>query len=297
LPVDQYIGGIEHACMHLIYARFFTKALRDLKFLDFDEPFMRLFNQGMLHGPDGEKMSKSKGNVINPDDISKKYGMDTARYFLLSLASPDKPRNWSKEGINGSLRFIKKIFKTFENIKQGKSSEDFVFKLNSAVKDITEFYGNFHYRKATIKLKELFDSLAKQEEVTRKDLETSLKLLSPICPHITEELWSKLGNKDFISTSEWPKVDKSKIEKKGKGVDLNSKVAGDIKYVLEKTGAEAKKVYLYVVPFEIDKLDAGKIGEAVEREVKIFAVNDSKKYDPKGMAKKAKPGKAGIYLE
>ncbi|MCK5321569.1 class I tRNA ligase family protein, partial [Candidatus Pacearchaeota archaeon] len=105
LPVDQYIGGAEHACMHLIYARFFTKALRDLKFLDFDEPFKALFNQGMLHGPDGEKMSKSKGNIINPDEISKKYGMDSARYFLLSLAAPDKPRNWSEKGIQGSLRF------------------------------------------------------------------------------------------------------------------------------------------------------------------------------------------------
>ncbi|MCK5449441.1 leucine--tRNA ligase [Candidatus Pacearchaeota archaeon] len=294
LPVDQYIGGAEHACMHLIYARFFTKVLRDLKFLDFDEPFKVLFNQGMLHGSDGEKMSKSKGNIINPDEISKKYGMDSARYFLLSLAAPDKPRDWSDKGIQGSLRFIKKIFSISENIKFGKSSEDFISKLSSTTRDVTEFYGNFQYRKATIKLKELFDFLAEQKEVSKEDFGISLKLLSPICPHIAEELWEKLGNNDFISLSKWPKVEKSE-KKKEKGVDLNSKIIEDIKYVLEKVGT-GKVVYLYVMPFELGKIDTGKIGKAIGKEVKVFAVNDSKKFDPEGKAKRAKPGKVGIYL-
>ncbi len=295
LPVDQYIGGAEHACMHLIYARFFTKALRDLKFLDFDEPFKALFNQGMLHGPDGEKMSKSKGNIVNPDEVSKKYGMDSARYFLLSLAAPDKPRDWSEKGIKGSLRFVKKIFSIFENVMFGKSSDDFVSKLNSMVKDVTEFYKSFQYRKATIKLKELFDLLIKQKEVSKEDLGISLKLLSPICPHIAEELWEKLGNKDFISVSEWPKINKLKVENKGKGTDLNLKIIEDVKYVLGKV-ENGNVVYLYVMPFELGKVDVGKIGKAVGKKVEIFAVNDSGKFDPEGKAKKAKPGKAGIYL-
>jgi len=109
LPVDQYIGGIEHATMHLLYARFWTKALRDLGYVNYGEPFTKLFNQGMLHGEGGIKMSKSKGNVVNPDAVSEKYGIDTARYFLLSLAEPDKPRDWSEKGIQGSLRFTTKL--------------------------------------------------------------------------------------------------------------------------------------------------------------------------------------------
>ncbi|MFH1238261.1 MAG: leucine--tRNA ligase [archaeon] len=296
LPVDQYIGGAEHACMHLIYARFFTKVLRDLKFLDFDEPFKALFNQGMLHGPDGEKMSKSKGNIINPDEVSKKYGMDSARYFLLSLAAPDKPRDWSEKGIQGSLRFIRKIFNIFENIKFGKSSDDFVSKLGLTIKEVTEFYGSFQYRKATIKLKELFDLLIEQKEVSKEDFGISLKLLNPICPHITEELWEKLGNKNFISVSEWPKIDNSRIKKKEKKFDLNLKIIEDVKYVLEKVGG-GNVVYIYVMPFELGKVDVEKIEKAVGKRVKVFAVNDSKKHDPQNKAKKAKPGKVGIYLE
>ncbi len=296
LPVDQYIGGAEHACMHLIYARFFTKALRDLKFLDFDEPFKALFNQGMLHGPDGDKMSKSKGNIVNPDEVSNKYGMDTARYFLLSLAAPDKPRDWSEKGIQGSLRFIKKIFNTSENIKFGKSSSDFVSKLNSAIKDTGRFFENFQHRKATIKLKELFDLLTEQKEVAKKDFESCLKLLSPICPHITEELWKKLGNKDFISVSEWPKADEKKIRGQEQVADLNEKIIKELKPIVEKY-PDKKNVYLYVMPFEISKVDTIKIGDAIGKDVNIFAVDNSKKYDPGNKAKKAKPGKAGIYLE
>lgn len=282
--------------MHLIYARFFTKVLRDLKFLDFDEPFKALFNQGMLHGPDGEKMSKSKGNIINPDEVSKKYGMDSARYFLLSLAAPDKPRDWSEKGIQGSLRFIRKIFNIFENIKFGKSSDDFVSKLGLTIKEVTEFYGSFQYRKATIKLKELFDLLIEQKEVSKEDFGISLKLLNPICPHITEELWEKLGNKNFISVSEWPKIDNSRIKKKEKKFDLNLKIIEDVKYVLEKVGG-GNVVYIYVMPFELGKVDVEKIEKAVGKRVKVFAVNDSKKHDPQNKAKKAKPGKVGIYLE
>ncbi|MEA3248651.1 MAG: leucine--tRNA ligase [Nanoarchaeota archaeon] len=295
LPVNQYIGGAEHACMHLIYARFFTKVLRDLKFLDFDEPFKALFNQGMLCGPNGEKMSKSKGNIVNPDEVSKKYGMDSARYFLLSLAAPDKPRDWSDKGIQGSLRFVRKIFSIFDNVKFGKSSEDFVLKLNSVVGEVTEFYGSFQYRKATIKLKELFDLLGEPKEVAKKDFETSLKLLSPICPHIAEELWEKIGNKDFISVSKWPKVDDLRVKKKEGEVDLNLKIIDDVKYVLGKVRG-GKVVYLYVMPFELGGVDVGRIGKAVGKKVEVFAVNDSGKFDPEGKAKKAKPGKAGIYL-
>lgn len=208
-PVDTYIGGKEHATMHLIYIRFYTKFLRDLGLLNFDEPVFRLFNQGMLHGPDGEKMSKSRGNIVLPETISKKYGIDSARLFLVSIASPDKDLNWSEIGVEGSLRFINKVIDKVSNIKIGKSSKRFESKLNSCLKDVSSYIEEFKYNLAVINIKELFDYF--EDEISKKDLGDCIKLLSPFCPHISEELWEKLGNKKFISLETWPKFNVKKI--------------------------------------------------------------------------------------
>ncbi len=238
MPVDQYIGGAEHACMHLIYARFFTKALRDMGFLNFDEPFTKLFNQGMLHGPDGHVMSKSRGNVVLPEKISDKYGIDTARFFLMSIASPEKDLEWSDKGIQGSARFMNKLFSYFENVKAGKSSKKVESKLNKAIKGITEDIENFRYNFAIIKIRGLFDSL--EDEVSKDTLEKFLKLLHPFCPHFTEELWEKIGNKPFITKEEWPKYDESKIDLKAEEIEnFVEGVVDDIMNVLEL--ADVKK--------------------------------------------------------
>ncbi len=232
MPVDQYIGGAEHACMHLIYARFFTKALRDMGYVGFDEPFTKLFNQGMLHGEDGFVMSKSRGNVVLPETISKKYGIDTARFFLVSIASPDKDLAWSDTGIEGSARFINKIWNYFTPVKIGKSSEKVESKLNKAIKGITGDIENFRYNLAIIKIRELFDSL--EEEVSLDTLEKFLKLLHPFCPHLTEELWEKIGNKPFISLASWPKYDESKINLKAEEAEkIISNTISDIRSVLK----------------------------------------------------------------
>ncbi len=211
-PIDQYIGGKEHACMHLIYIRFYTKFLRDLGLLSFDEPAINLFNQGMLQGPDGEKMSKSKGNVILPEVISEKYGLDSARLFLVSVASPDKDINWSDQGAEGSARFIKRIFDYVDNVKFGKTSKRIESKLHKTIRDVSVNLENFKYNLAVINIRELFDSF--EEEISKKDFECFLKLLSPICPHIAEELWENMSNKTFISAESWPKFDESKIDDK-----------------------------------------------------------------------------------
>jgi leucyl-tRNA synthetase len=300
MPVNQYIGGVEHACMHLIYARFFTKALRDLGMLNFDEPFTSLFNQGMLHGPDGDKMSKSKGNVINPDEVSEKYGMDTARFFLLSLAAPDKPRDWSDKGIQGSLRFIKKVVNYFDEVKITKADAKTESKLNKAIKGITKDIEDFKYNLAVIKIRDLFDILP--TETSKQVLEKALKLISVFCPHIAEELWHKLGNKDFISLSEWPKVDEKKIDEKLEQAEESvDKAVGDImnviKIVKEKNGKDCEKVYVYVIPPELKNYDSELLSKRVGKEVKVFAINDKEIYDPDGKAKKAKFGKPGIYIE
>ncbi len=289
MPVDQYIGGAEHACMHLIYARFFTKALRDLGFLKFDEPFTSLFNQGMLHGEDGFVMSKSRGNVVLPESVSKKYGIDTARLFLVSVASPDKDLDWSEKGIEGSFRFIKKIINYFENVKIKNSDARIKSKLNKTIKEVTMNIENFDYNLAVIKIRTLFDSLP--GETSKDVLMKSLKLLHPFCPHVTEEFWEKIGNKSFISLEKWPIADEKKIDKKfEEQEDAIKKLKADINNIKKITGKKNPKIYVYVIPKELS------IYENIEG-VEVFAINDKNKYDPENKSKKVKSGRPGIYFE
>jgi leucyl-tRNA synthetase len=302
LPADLYIGGIEHACMHLIYARFFTKALRDLGFLKFDEPFKKLFSQGMLGGEGGEKMSKSKGNVINPDEVSKNYGMDVSRFFLLSLAAPDKPREWSENGIQGSYNFLAKIFISFQNVKIGKSDEKTESKINKAIQEITEYIEDFKYNLAIIRLRDLFESLP--SETSKANLEKYLKLLHPFCPHITEELWEKLENKKFISLEKWPIADKSKInekfEQQEKAIEKLAEDINNISNLLKERGKkQPTKAFVYVLPNEIEFYTESleKVHKKTGLKIKFFSVSDKEKYDPQEKSKKVKPGRPGIHLE
>jgi len=301
IPVDQYIGGAEHACMHLIYARFFTKALRDLGFVKIDEPFLSLFNQGYLYGEGGKKMSKSLGNVINPDEVSKKYGMDTARFFLLSLAAPDKPRDWSEKGIQGSLKFIKRMINYFSKIKKGKPSKLIESKLNSSINEIEKQIENFKYNLAIINIRQLFETI-EQESIDKKTAEIFLKLLSPFCPHITEELWNKLGNKDLISLSDWPKADKKKINPElEKSEEQKQKLVSDIANIInilkqKKEFKNKKSIKIYTIPNELEiyKTTIQKIQKSFNLETSIHNIKDAKQ---EGKKIKASPGKPGIYLE
>jgi len=214
MPVDQYIGGAEHACMHLIYARFFTMALRDMKLLDLKsgEPFTNLFNQGKMHGPDGFVMSKSRGNVVLPAEVSNRFGIDTARLFLTSQSLPDKDTQWKEDGIEGTYKVVVKIMNFFGKVKTGSSSRRIESKIHKAIKGVSEDIENFRYNFAAIKLRELFDALEDEKEVSKEHLSIFLKLLHPFCPHITEELWHKLGNKNLISLESWPVADEKKID-------------------------------------------------------------------------------------
>ncbi|MBS3172426.1 leucine--tRNA ligase [Candidatus Woesearchaeota archaeon] len=217
LPVDMYIGGSEHACMHLIYARFFTKALRDLGMLELDEPFKVLYNQGMIHGEDGFVMSKSRGNVVDPIKTLDKYGADALRIFLVSNASPDKDSSWSATGIESSYKLVSKIYNYVKKAKVGITSARVENKLNKTIKEVTEDLENLRYNLALIKIRELVDSFEKQ--ISKKDLESFVKLICPFAPHIAEELWNLIGNKKFVSLETWPKFDSKKINPELDAID------------------------------------------------------------------------------
>jgi leucyl-tRNA synthetase len=300
--IDMYIGGKEHACMHDIYFRFYTKFLRDLGLIKIDEPAAKLFVQGMVHGEDGNKMSKSVGNVIDPIDMIKKYGADSLRMFLVSVASPDSDFNWSDKGIQGTHKFITKLMSSFDEIRIGNSSKRLESKLNKAIKEITDYVENFKYNLAIIKLRSLLDVFIEENQINKKDLSLFVRLLSVFCPHLSEELWEKIGNKGFISLSKWPTFDEKKIdenlEKQEQQVDnVVRDIVNVLKIIKEKQGKSGKKIYLYVMPHEKDIYDEKRLSSRIGKEVVVFAVNDKDKYDPEEKSKKAKPGKPGVFVE
>ncbi len=302
-PIDIYIGGKEHACMHDIYIRFYHKFLRDLGLLNSDEPAKKLFVQGFVNGEDGNKMSKSRPEyIVDPMDMIKKYGADSLRLFLVSVASPDSDFNWSDKGIQGSNRFVDKFFNFIEKLKIGKSSKRLESKINQGIKEISDYIENFKYNLSVIKLRALFDVFVEEKEANKKDLESFLKLLSVFCPHVCEELWEKIRGKGFISLADWPVADEKKIDKElEKQEQIVESVVGDIMNILrilkEKQGKECEKVYLYVMPNEIGIYDGERLSNRIGKKLDVFAVNDKNKYDPSGKAKKAKPGKPGIFVE
>ena len=298
LPVDIYIGGAEHATMHLLYARFWTKALRDLGYVEYDEPFKKLFNQGMLHASDGRKMSKSLGNVINPLDIIKEQGADALRLTLMSFALPDSDTNWDNKILQGSSKFLIKVYDKIDKIKISKADARTESKLNRTIKQVTNYIMNFKYNLAVIEIRGFFNCLP--EETSKKVLENFLKLLHPFCPHITEELWFKIGGKGFISLAQWPVAEEKKIDKNlEKQEKLIEKLIEDITYVVRLVGKKKEKVFVYVLPnekkFYSENLDLVK--KRTRLEIELYAVNEKNKYDPENKSKKIKPGRPGIYLE
>jgi leucyl-tRNA synthetase len=299
MPVDQYIGGAEHAVMHLMYARFFTKVLKDLGFVSFGEPFKKLFNQGIVY-KDGAKMSKSAGNVIYQTDISNKYGIDTARLFLMFVSSPEKQMEWSDAGVEGAFRILNRLITLSDRV--GKSNERQDSKINSAIKKVTASIDSFEYPKAVISITEAMDYCA--EGTSKANYEVLLKLISPFCPHIAEELWHKIGNKSFISLESWPVADEKKInlklEEQEKQVEkLAEDILNILRIVKEKENKTPTKAFLYTIPPEkkLYEENIAMIEKKTNLKLQVFAVNDKAKYDPQNKAGKAKFGKPAVYLE
>ncbi len=202
MPIDQYVGGQEHATGHLIYFRFFTKVIRDLGLLNVDEPALKLFVQGDVN-KDGFRMSKSRGNVVDPVHVINKYSTDTLRFFLMFVSSPDKTLEWSDEGIEGSSRFLNRAFELV-NKKTGANDAEILNKMHRTIMEVSAGIEEFKFNNCLIKIKEYADFLGKREVVSKESLEVLCKLLNPFCPHITEEMWEMLGNKKYLSLNKWP---------------------------------------------------------------------------------------------
>ena len=217
LPVDMYIGGVEHAVLHLLYSRFYTKFLNDIGVIDFDEPFKKLFNQGMITGKNGIKMSKSKGNVVSPDDLVRDYGCDSLRIYELFVGPPELDSEWDDKGIEGVNRFLKRFWKLALDNKDKdiKATPELVKVRHKLVHDITNRLNTFSLNTVISGFMEYNNKLmelSKKGGVDKETLETYIILLAPFAPHVSEELWEQFGHTDSVFHATWPEYDEEAMK-------------------------------------------------------------------------------------
>ncbi len=234
LPVDMYIGGVEHAVLHLLYSRFYTKFLHDIGVVDFDEPFKKLFNQGMITGKNGIKMSKSKGNVVSPDDLVRDYGCDSLRLYELFVGPPELDAEWDDRGIEGVSRFLNRFYNLVMTSKDKdiKETKEMVKLRHKLVYDIEQRFEQFSLNTVISGFMEYnnkFIELAKKEGgIDKETLKTFVTLLAPFAPHLGEELWRELGGTDSVFHSTWPECDTEamKDDEVEIAVQINGKTRG-----------------------------------------------------------------------
>ncbi|HZG81908.1 MAG TPA: leucine--tRNA ligase [Brevibacillus sp.] len=240
LPIDIYIGGAEHAVLHLLYARFWHKFLYDIGVVPTKEPFQKLFNQGMILGENNEKMSKSKGNVVNPDDIGQSHGEDTLRLYEMFMGPLDASIAWSTKGLDGARRFLDRVYRLYVNdngelnpkiVNTDKpNAMDRVY--HQTVKKVTEDYEGLRFNTGISQLMVFINEAYKADVLPKKYMEDFVKMLSPITPHLAEELWEKLGHKDTIAYEAWPTYDESKL------------VEDEVEIVLQVNGKNKEKLLI-----------------------------------------------------
>jgi leucyl-tRNA synthetase len=270
LPVDLYIGGVEHAILHLIYSRFFTKVLRDFGLTDISEPFPHYLAQGMVT-KDGSAMSKSKGNIVDPDDILERYGADTLRLFILFASPPDKEFAWAEEGVEGSFRFLLRVWTILhENLDlfvagaagpatapAGDPAAQVVRKTHQTIRKVTEDIGvRFHLNTAISSIMELYNLARKERDELRRTpegrdalrlaLESIVRLLCPFAPHMAEELWEKTGHAGLLTRSDWPAFDPAlaREEMATVVVQINGKLRDKFEAALDLPEAELEAAAL-----------------------------------------------------
>ena len=284
MPVDQYIGGVEHAIMHLLYSRFFVKAFKSMGMLDFDEPFKNLLTQGMVL-MDGSKMSKSKGNTVSPIEIINKYGADTARLFVLFAAPPERDLDWSEQGVEGCFRFLNRVYRLVDELAEVAKSnaevktvtkEDKAMRLviHSTLKKVTtDLSEKFGFNTAIAALMELINEMYKYKEldtrndgIIREGIETIVTILAPFTPHIGEELWTMIGKEGSVFNISWPAYDESALvqDEVEVIVQVNGKLRAKVSMDANISREDMEKVAM-----EDEKVKAAIEGKNV---VKVIAV-------------------------
>ena len=284
MPVDQYIGGVEHAIMHLLYARFFVKAFKSMGMIDFDEPFKNLLTQGMVL-MDGSKMSKSKGNTVSPIEIINKYGADTARLFVLFAAPPERDLDWSEQGVEGCFRFLNRVYRLVDELAEVAKSnaevkavtkEDKAMRLviHSTLKKVTaDLSEKFGFNTAIAALMELINEMYKYKEldtrndgIIREGIETIVTILAPFTPHLGEELWTMIGKEGSVFDISWPKYDESALvqDEVEVIVQVNGKLRAKVSMDANISREDMEKIAL-----EDEKVKASIEGKTV---VKVIAV-------------------------
>ncbi|WP_243524900.1 leucine--tRNA ligase [Bacillus pseudomycoides] len=261
LPVDIYIGGAEHAVLHLLYARFWHKVLYDIGVVPTKEPFQQLFNQGMILGENNEKMSKSKGNVVNPDDIVASHGADTLRLYEMFMGPLDASIAWSENGLDGARRFLDRVWRLFVQ-DNGELSEKITDAPNKelekayhqTVKKVTEDYAELRFNTAISQMMMFINDAYKAEALPKEYVEGFVKMIAPVAPHVAEELWSKLGYSETITYANWPTFDESKLVEDE--VEIVVQVMGKVRAKL-KTKKDASKE-------EMEQLALEEVKEQIE---------------------------------
>ena len=243
MPVDLYVGGVEHAVLHLLYSRFWHHVLHDLGLVSTREPFQKLFNQGMIQGEDGQKMSKSRGNVVNPDDVVQEYGADSFRLYEMFMGPLEKSKPWSTTGLQGCYRFVQKVWKLFtedpSRIQENCASDETIKILHQSIKKVTEDLSDLRFNTSVSQLMIFVNHLTKLEKLDKSVLHQFLLILNPFAPHLSEELNQMLGYK-IITNSDWPIYDKTKIleDKIEIAIQFNGKTRGKIHIANEESQIE-----------------------------------------------------------
>ncbi|USK38276.1 leucine--tRNA ligase [Cytobacillus firmus] len=274
LPVDIYIGGAEHAVLHLLYARFWHKVLYDVGVVHTKEPFQKLFNQGMILGENNEKMSKSKGNVVNPDEIVESHGADTLRLYEMFMGPLEASIAWSTNGLDGSRRFLDRIWRLFveetgelspriQDIEEGSSLEKVY---HQTVKKVTEDYEGLRFNTAISQMMVFINEAYKADVLPKTFAEGFVKMLSPIAPHISEELWSKFGHDESIAYEAWPAFDEAKMV--DDEVEIVIQINGKVKAKL-MVPADAKKDLLEQIAMGDEKVKEQIDGKTVRKVIAV----------------------------
>jgi leucyl-tRNA synthetase len=258
MPVDLYVGGVEHAVLHLLYSRFWTKVMYDAGLVPFDEPFAKLLNQGQLMGPDGKRMSKSRGNVITPDETIESHGADALRLYELFMAPFEQDVDWSKDGLNGARRFLVRVWNLMKETFSGSSSAaaldpDLERLIHRTIKQVTERIETLHFNTVISALMEFSNTLIERQakgawrtRTFHQALKTLLILLAPVAPHITEELWALTGHPDSIHRQTWPNFDPAlaKAEMFQVAVQVDGKLREVIETSLDQSEEAVKTLAL-----------------------------------------------------